>query len=816
MCPFPTRLPLTLSAGLALLLLGLIGGGRAAGAEPAASAPAPTASARHGEYLLTDFGELATPAAAQATLEKACRDVVAAGGGVLIVPPQAPAHLQVRNTLQTDRESGPTVTIRDLRNGYEVRHLPTVGTTTPTGWFGEYLYRLVNMPEHGLPFQGNHEMLGLRNATVKGGSSYMQWTSAPTTKGKDQRIYVPTIRGIFVGQYLTYCSTPWYGPPHDRIWVKSIGWDPEQKRHYLTADLEYDHPAGAILYNKHVVGSVSINSTANCDSQTMEFQVTRHQYGHGDSFVISGAYVYQGDVFSGLGDECGVGLNSEVCFDPDAFHAQVAAVDWSRDELAIKPGVCNVQKLATSRAIIDMNPAKWLTAGKVRIVPPEDWAGLLVRNPAVDVERGIAEGLDVARLPLQWTDPDGKPQPSLTTWQELPVTALKYVFRGRTYPSLIWRNVNYLGGCILGSADCGWGPDVVGRFFAVAEPGEFLAPGDATEGGFYLGGGVQRNVYRWYQIKQFRQNADGTCAIKIERIRWAAVDAGAPNLYNADNYTWDGHERPLAYIIAPGAFCYDISGAWRDTAGGDTPGGSLRVVPGPDRGTAFDFAPGDAIEQAVGADPALPTPIRVRVFNGVPGTLEAAGLQMVNYGKVAMHAGVAVGGPGVNRDGLGRRLDRMPPWRYGVDIGTVTENGIRFGADVTDAAIRFTQPNGHAQPLKWQHARGETVLSVEPASGEMALSGGPLRVGQATGLQGLSGTGTPAANLRRVNLVVPAGAKRLDVRFDRPEADAEYAVTVQANWFTLDRVTQKTSAGFTVEFAEAAPAAAAIDWLLVR
>ena len=804
----PARAACRGGLGVCVFLLVAAGGARVA--ESADPVPSPT-----GEYLLTAFGDTATPAAAQATLDAACNWIIANGGGLLTVPPGVTPGLAVRNLYQRDRESGPTVTVRDLRNGYEVRHLPSVGQASPTGWYGQYLYRLVNMAGHGLPFQGSHDMVGLRNAVVRGGSSYMQWTSAPAAKGADQRIYVPSIRGIFVGQYLTFCGSPLYGQPIDRIWVKAIGWDAERRLHYLVADLDNDHPKGAILYNKHVVGSLGVEATANCDNQTMEFQVTRRQYAHGDSFLISGGYVYQGDVFSGLGDENGVVLNAEVCFDPDPFHGVVASVDWARDAIAFRGGVCNVQKLATSRAIINMNPEKWLTAGTVFIVPPDNWSGMLVANPAFDAHTVIAEGLDLAKFPLTWQD-QGQEKPGLTTWQGQPVRAVRYPFRGRAYPSLITDNVNYIGGCIIGSPDCGWGPEVVGRFFAVADPGEYLAPGETTAGGFYLGGAVARNCYRWYLIKQFRRAADGTCAIKIERIRWAAVDAGAPNLYNAENYTWDGHERPLAYIIAPGAFAYDVGDGWRDAPGGDTPGGIVRVVPTGDRDTPFDFAPGDPIEQAVGADPAIPTPIRIRVFNGIPGTLEPAGLSMSNLGKVAMHAGISIGGAGLNRDELAQRKDRQPAWLRGLDIGTVTETGVRFGADVTDAAIRFDQPNGRAQPVKWRHLEGETSLSVDPQTGDLAITGGALDVGAAKGLHGLSATATAAANLRGINLPAPAGVHRLEVTFPTPEPDAAYAVAVQPNWLTADRLAAKTPAGFVVEFAEPAPAGAAIDWVLVR
>lgn len=773
---------------------------------------------KNGEYALGDFGDIHTAASAQATLDQACRWIVTNGGGVLIVPATAPEGLVVQNTYQNDRESGPTVTILDRRKGYAVTHLPAVGQRSPTGWYGAYDYRLINMQPRGLPFQGTHEMQGLRNAVVRGASSYMQLTSEAVEKGADRRIYVPSIRGIFVGQFLTLTGHRGaYQPPFDRFWVKSIGWDAERKLNYLVADLEHDHPAGCILYNKHVTGSMNISSTANADNQTMELQVTRRQYAHGDSFLISGSYVYQGDVFSGLGDEQGVVLNAEVMQDPDPFHSVVESVNWADDALVFAPDPCNVQKLATSRAIINMNSNKWITAGHVVIVPPEDWGGHAIHNPAYDAKAFVDDGIDLAKFSYTFAK-DGREDPSITTWDGHPLQQFKYVYQNKAYPSLVDGWVNNLGGAIIGSADCGWTEDIVGRFFAVADAGECLTPG-AKDLGVVYQSKLERTQYRWYLIKQFRKNADGTCRIKIERIRYAAGDAGAPNLYNADNYTWDGHVRPLSYIIAPGAYAYDVGDGWQDRDHGVAEKADsriIRVVPNADRSTAFDFAAGDPIEQAIGADPALPMPIRVRVYNNVPDTMAHGMIELINWGTVSMSAGINLVGGGHNRDALANRKDRKPFYGTGLHIGSVVGTGVRFGADVTEAALLFEQPNQRAQPLLWKHAGGETTLAVDPRGGEMSIAGSPLRVASVQGIEGLSATTVSARNLRGMDVAVPKGAKTFTIQFGQPEADARYALNIQPNWLTQDAVIEKTSKGFTVEFSSPAPAGATLDWQLIR
>ena len=69
---------------------------------------------------------------------------------------------------------------------------------------------------------------------------------------------------------------------------------------------------------------------------------------------------------------------------------------------------------------------------------------------------------------------------------------------------------------------------------------------------------------------------------------------------------------------------------------------------------------------------------------------------------------------------------------------------------------------------------------------------------------------------RRIDVEVKPGATELDVRFDRPEPDARYAVSVTPNWMTPYCVTGKTESGFSVRFGAEASANAKADWIIVR
>ena len=83
---------------------------------------------------------------------------------------------------------------------------------------------------------------------------------------------------------------------------------------------------------------------------------------------------------------------------------------------------------------------------------------------------------------------------------------------------------------------------------------------------------------------------------------------------------------------------------------------------------------------------------------------------------------------------------------------------------------------------------------------------------------GVSGTNTPARNLRGIDVAVSSGSHELKVSFppNQGEVDGHYSITVQPNWMTRDAVLQKTATGFRVAFSEAAPDNAKIDWQLIR
>ncbi|HJN14531.1 MAG TPA: hypothetical protein QGH10_03520 [Armatimonadota bacterium] len=736
-------------------------------------APAPSAQ---GTHALDEYGDVSTVDGAEEALRIAVGELIDEGGGVVVIPEGVPESASIENLRQDARSTtneGPVVTIIDQRRGFLVYQVAPIGKHQAGTWAGLRVERMLNLGDQSLPHCGWHAAQAIDNFIVSGSSSYMATLTEVAEAGSDARLYVDLIRGIWVGAYLNVTSSVMgYAEPYDRITVKSIGWDDGKKRNYFTADLEHDHPVGALVYNKHVVNGLSVNGYSNADNQTPgEISATRHNYGVGDSFVLSGMFKYMGDVFSGFGDEGGIVLNAETVGEIESFHSKVEAVDWSRDEVTYEAGQVHAHTLSNSRPLINLNESKWITAGEVRIVAP------------------------------------GTP------------------YKGQTYPGVIGgpQNVfNYQGGLIEGSADCPWDDNIIGRFFAVTDPSEVITPDDTSTVGGYASN-PSRPIRRWYRIMEFEANDDGTKVLRILRVRWSAVAAGAPKLFDDDNYTTDDRDRPLSYAIAPGAWVYDISQGFAKThsTGGHLDAShprKIKVVAHADRGTSFDFESGDEIEQAVGADPWQPRPLRIRQFDQIPTTMDNATIEVQQLGRVQVPTCIGISGIIRSRDQLESRKDKKAPFATVMRVNSLADVGIDFQTEVLDAAIVFRQPNGHPQPIRWSSDDGSSSLIVDPSTGDFIFAGGALNLSgeSLVNASGVSATGTPAMNLRGIDVAVPEGATELAIAFPRAEVDAAYAVSVTPSWMTALCAPTKSAEGFTVQFANAAPAGATIQWIMVR
>jgi hypothetical protein len=488
------------------------------------------------------------------------------------------------------------------------------------------------------------------------------------------------------------------------------------------------------------------------------------------------------NVHSAAGDENGNCYGAFIRSKDNNFRGTVEQIDWANSRLTFTAGA-NVESLGNSRPLINRNPDKQISTGRVIIV----------------TGRSEFESPDPTMTQYAGTD-------YATGLVKNPITGVME---------------RKFGGLIRGDADCPWTADVVGRFLAVDEPSEQTPKGN----------------YRWYLITKFTANDDGTKDIEIERFWWGAKSAGSPTLYRPENYTWDGHIKPLRYIIAPGAYVNDVS---RAVAGGDRGGQRiLGLAPHSAQGTSYDFAAGDKIEQAIGPDPFKPQAMRVWMWEDVPGQYPAAVFDVANYGATSRYSVISMRGGPANLDDLPKRHEPKPAWDNILVQDSAVTVGLNLKADFANAAILFQQPH-HEQPIKWYYGQSppaddgsktgitkavsapatvpnEASLTVSRTTGEFQFTGGGLQAGgSVASVGGLSGDAKQARNLRGKNIAVPSGKTSIDIRFSQEEADGNYAVFVEQTWLTNRAVINKNATGFTITFADPAPENATVDWMLVR
>jgi hypothetical protein len=768
----------TCVVGVAALSLALGAGVVFAQPAPPGSAPAsPVAASANGVRYLAEFGPINSAEAVRAAYAKAKIDM-AATGGLLIVPPGAAALYTEENTTQISprtpappaetknwKKAGPGITVIELEpDGLNIKG-PSVS--------GVNIDRTLRMPlGESLPHWTTDYALNISNKLVHGSNSYLDYLTDPVEKGLDAKFYVRTIRGLYVGQFLNAHGGPHYGGGVTRVCIKSLGFDASKGKHFFTADTSINHVPNAIVQNKNNEGLIHMRQDTHCDEQTYDVMLNRYQYALGDTYMYFARFRYMSNIHSAAGDENG---NVFACYTENltnGFTARVESVDWTTNTLKFTGGN-NADTLGTSRTILNLNPAKAINKGKIIIVPAESYW----------------DTIDTGKFP----------------------------FEGKTYPSTVVKGVGLrMGGLMRGDKDCPWDESIVGRWIGITEPTE-LARGDDTHG-------KTPTKIRWYEIDGFKRNPDGTKDITIQRFWWGAKTMQSPTLYRDDNYTWDGHIRPLSYTIVPGAYAAEVSRA--------VPGKGVKIenvlgmAPYKDMNTPFDFAKGDPIEQAVGPDPFKPTPLRIWMEDGLPSAFPAPAIDLANESRgghvTQRYAAVWIRGGHAKLEDTIKAADGKPGWDNGLIFDSAMNNGLNFVGDMANAGILFQQPNLE-QPIKWYYGTRETgkpftaaTLTVGKETGDLTFKGGDTRFSGSVIAKGLSGDDKPAKNLRGKNVPVKAGATSIDIVLPTAEADGDYAVFIEQTWFGSRAVTTQTEKGFTVSFEKPVPANAKISWLIVR
>ena len=768
-----------------LLLLGVLAVAGKLNSPEAVIAAEPSASSVR---QLSEFGDVGPKQLAE-TYQKAIAELRKTGGVIeipaaiwsQIVNKQLPLQGLTRSpeppgeTKRWTTEPGITVVAHDGRS--VIVQVPPLS--------GMRIERPIRLADgDSLPHWGTHPAITIDSQITYGSSSYLDYLQLPVAKGKDQKFYLPTVRGIHPGQFLNLHGGPGYGGGVTRGVVKSLGYDPEKKLHYFVADTDLDHIPGAILHNKSNTGILHMLQTSNNDNQTYDVKVIRNQYAHGDTYIYYCDFNYMSNVHSAAGDENGNCYAAFIRSQDNNFKSTVESVDWNAAQLKFANSNQNVQTLGDSRPLINLNPKKHITDGKVLIVTGRNEFDL------PDAKMSRLEGRDYS-------------------------TGL--------FTSPISKSIERkFGGLIRGDKDCPWTADVLGRYFAVTDPSEKTPKG----------------ALRWYLITKFQANDDGTKEIEIQRFWWGAKSAGSPTLYRNENYTWDDHVRPLSYVIAPGAYVNDVS---RALAGGDRGGQrTLGVAPHSAMNTPVDFEKGDAIEQAIGPDPFKPQAFRVWMWEDVPGQFPAAVIDVANNGAASRYSVLTVAGGPSNLDDVAKRHEQKPAWDNVMVVRTAATVGLNFNADFARAAILFQQPH-HEQAIHWHYGQkaeapdesGKTgitkavaapaktpevaSLTVSRSTGEFQFTGNGVQAGGAvSGVTGLSGDAKSAKNLRGKNVAVATASTTASIKFATPETDGDYAVFLEQSWLSNRAISDKTADGFSVTFDKPAPEKATVDWMLVR
>lgn len=717
-------------------------------------------------YSLDQFGKIDSAKNAQAALEAAEQHILSAGGGILVIPVNTDWSWKPKSTAQREfRNPPPPASTTGWREGTGITMVDARGskpTLYPSPITGLSIKRVLDLPAgDSLPHWNYNPAVSIENIIARGSTSYHDWVQIDAPAGTDTKIYVATIRGLFPGMFIT--ANGW--SVVERLAVKSLGYDKEKKLWYVLCDTNKEIKKGTILSNKNHVNILKLDTHSHNENQTFDLCLWRHNYSQGDNYLIDARFKYMGDIHSTAGDENGVIIGAFVEGMVNGFHAEVKAWDPATGELQFTKAAAD-KTLGSGRPIINVNPTKSITAGTVLIVKPGEW-----------------------------TEDSSK-------------SATNPIFQGKTYPTTIGPNALghnslHVGGLIRLSKDAPVTADCIGRYFAVNQEDEFPQ---------------NSKTRRWYLIDSVMMHPDGTKDIRIIRHWWGAKAAGSPTLYNPDSYSFDGHEKPLKYIIAPGANAYDVS----DALPGVGTMATLRLAPTPFTGTAVDFAPGDAIEQAIGPDPFHPQTLRTWTWDHVPGIFPAAYFDVRNHGEVQRHSVMTIrGGSGNLATDIEKRWTHTPVYDRLFDLNATSNNAIIFNGDVSEAAISFRQPNGRAQPIKWLYGdelvKKAASLTVSPTDGTIRLEGGAVAAtGGLAEVAGLSGSPTKANNLRGINVPVKQGSKEIAVTFQTPEADANYAVFVESSFLSQRAIAARTPEGFTVVFETAPAADARIDWMLVR
>ncbi len=332
-------------------------------------------------HELHEFGDVSSSAAAKATYKKAVKEITASGGGILYITNKTAKGFEPESPIQKNLSAN-SVTAIDIRGGKTRMVLPSLGFRMPDdphGYGGLFLDRQIN--QEAINVNGNNVNLRISNRVVKGLTSYFQkvndYELQPDGKMK---IYPPTLAGLNAGAVLFVLqgkggkgrSGEFETPSRLTAKITRLGWDHAKRKGFIVMQrLNPRDKWGKLtaLINKSSAGTVYIGDTIHCDGEIAgSISLQKKIFGQGDNFGMAMRYMYMGNIMSTGGDENGCGYTVDTWQMLDSFKGKVETWNPKTGELVYTKKSTRANTLGTSRPMINLNPKKWITKGKIKVM----------------------------------------------------------------------------------------------------------------------------------------------------------------------------------------------------------------------------------------------------------------------------------------------------------------------------------------------------------------------------------------------------------------------------------------------------------------
>ena len=330
---------------------------------------------------LQKFGKVNTKSAAALTFKKAIISITSKGGGILYITNKTSSSFSPESIIQQELGDN-SVTVIDIRGGKIRMILPSLGyriSESPYGYGGVFMDRQINQP--AINPNGHNVNLRMTNRIVKGLTSYFQKINDYQQQADGMmKVYPPTMAGLNVGAILSVMQgkggtgrTGEFTTSSSLLAkVQKLGWDAKKNCGYIL--LEKVNPEEkwgnlTALVNKSSAGAIYIGDTIHCDGEMAStISMEKKIYGQGDNFGIGMRYMYMGNIMSTQGDENGCGYTLDIWQMLDSFKGKVESWNPEKGELIFSMDSTRANTLGTSRPMINLNPQKWISKGKIKVM----------------------------------------------------------------------------------------------------------------------------------------------------------------------------------------------------------------------------------------------------------------------------------------------------------------------------------------------------------------------------------------------------------------------------------------------------------------